>query len=317
MQLRPGWRGSTGSAPPEVGSTRGSAPTTGSFRSAAATWRSSHQPIAGRPRLIDRPDRHGQLAQHVEHLHRPAHNAAGDHLPGNVVKDRHRGRVRVNAQPDPTHSVRHGRRTPCVVAAEGPILDLSNSAQCAGRRPTASLSRRPTPIWSDRTTGLLPGTDYACRPELRTRGDPPAAPRELRAAARERDPQEQRGACAAVGLGPTHLLAQRLRMDPQIGSDVRDRPVGLQGQANTARDQLVGTLPRSGHRVGRIASLQDSILASRSPSNSEDSDPIRSSACGNHRGGIPIGLGRVVWRKVFAVNGRVEGRMRGSDPVGT
>jgi len=32
----------------------------------------------------------------------------------------------------------------CVVAAEGPILDLSNSAQYAGRRPSAFRSNRTT-----------------------------------------------------------------------------------------------------------------------------------------------------------------------------
>jgi len=31
-----------------------------------------------------------------------------------------------------------------VLAAEGPILDLSNSAQCAGRRPTAFNNHRTT-----------------------------------------------------------------------------------------------------------------------------------------------------------------------------
>jgi hypothetical protein len=48
-------------------------------------------------------------------------------------------------QPDPTHTVRRGRRPPCVVAAEGPILDLSNSAQCPGRRPTDFNNRQTAP----------------------------------------------------------------------------------------------------------------------------------------------------------------------------
>ena len=39
------------------------------------------QPIAGRPRLIDRPQRPWQLTQHLEHLPRAAVDPASDHLP--------------------------------------------------------------------------------------------------------------------------------------------------------------------------------------------------------------------------------------------
>ena len=48
--------------------------------------------------------------EEAEHFHRAPADAARDHLPGEIVKDRHRCGVRVNVQPDPTRTVRHGRR---------------------------------------------------------------------------------------------------------------------------------------------------------------------------------------------------------------
>src|SRR5215213_2639254 len=58
--------------------------------------RPAHQAIAGRPRLIDRPQWPPQLAQHVEHLQRAADHPARAHLPGNVIEHRERARLRVN-----------------------------------------------------------------------------------------------------------------------------------------------------------------------------------------------------------------------------
>jgi hypothetical protein len=138
-----GWR----RAPPPsrpAASAGGRARSRRSRRSGSRRPRAADEPIAGRPRLITRPHRPPQPTQHVEHLHRAAGHPARDHLPGDLVKHRHGARVRVNVQPDPTHTVWHGRRPPCVVATEGPILDPSNSAQCAGRRPTAFNNRRTT-----------------------------------------------------------------------------------------------------------------------------------------------------------------------------
>jgi hypothetical protein len=37
-------------------------------------------------------------------------------------------------------------------------------------------------------------------------------------------------------------------MDPEIVSDMRDRPAGLERQPDTALDQLLGILPCSWHR---------------------------------------------------------------------
>src|SRR4051812_12585725 len=65
---------------------------------------------------------------------------------------------------------------------------------------------------------------------------------------------------AAVSLVLTDLLAQRLRMHPEIGRDVRDRPLALQRQADASLDQLIGVLLRAGHKDGRLPSRQDMIL---------------------------------------------------------
>src|SRR5207302_7852064 len=45
---------------------------------------------------------------------------------------------------------------------------------------------------------------------------------------------QQIGALAAVGLRLAHTLAQRLRVDAQIRSDVRDRPLGLEHEPDAA-----------------------------------------------------------------------------------
>jgi hypothetical protein len=47
---------------------------------------------------------------------------------------------------------------------------------------------------------------------------------------------------AAVGLSLAHLLPQRLTVDPQLVSDVRDRAFRFERQANAALDQLLWNL---------------------------------------------------------------------------
>jgi hypothetical protein len=79
---------------------------------------------------------------------------------------------------------------------------------------------------------------------------------------------------ALVGLGLAHPLAQRLGMDPEITSDVRDRT------AITRANLTPRTSSSSGYFLGldmalRISSPQDSILGSRSPRN-----PVRLKARG-------------------------------------
>ncbi len=70
-----------------------------------------------------------------------------------------------------------------------------------------------------------------------------------------------------IGLGLADLLAQRLRMHPQIRRNVRDRPLALQRKTDPALDQLIGVLLRSGHELESISSRQDIILASEPPPN--------------------------------------------------
>ena len=108
--------------------------------------RPADQPVAGRPRLIDRAQRPRQLAQHVEHLQRPADHPARDHLPGHIVKDRHGARVRVNVQPDPTHTVRHGRRPPYVWSrprAQSSTCRTPRNARGVDHQPLAAPGRHP------------------------------------------------------------------------------------------------------------------------------------------------------------------------------
>src|SRR5206468_10402314 len=68
---------------------------------------------------------------------------------------------------------------------------------------------------------------------------------------------EQVGALAAIGLGPAHALAQRLRMHAQVGCDLGDRTLRLEHEPNAAVHQLLWVLPSSWHRR-RISSPQDS-----------------------------------------------------------
>jgi hypothetical protein len=58
---------------------------------------------------------------------------------------------------------------------------------------------------------------------------------------------QQVGALAAVGLRLTHTLSQRLSVDAQISSDMRDRPSGLEHEPDAALHQLIGVFLRSWH----------------------------------------------------------------------
>src|SRR4051812_41199459 len=80
----------------------------------------------------------------------------------------------------------------------------------------------------------------------------PAQPPDLLALGRRR----QIPPLAAIGLVLADLLAQRLGMHPEVVCDMRDRPLALQSETNTAPDQLVGVLLRSGHRVGASLSAR-------------------------------------------------------------
>src|ERR1019366_10617082 len=51
-----------------------------------------------------------------------------------------------------------------------------------------------------------------------------------------------------IDLGLAHPLAQRLRVDPQISSDMRNRPAALKRQPNTAIQQLLWIPDSSWHR---------------------------------------------------------------------
>jgi hypothetical protein len=63
-----------------------------------------------------------------------------------------------------------------------------------------------------------------------------------------------------IGLVLAHLLAQRLRMHPEIRSDVRDRPLALKRQTNPALDQLRRILLRSSHSSGFLSARTDAWL---------------------------------------------------------
>src|ERR1019366_7919871 len=76
---------------------------------------------------------------------------------------------------------------------------------------------------------------------------------------------QQLAALAAISLGLAHTLAQRLRVNTQVGGDPRDRPPGLEHEPNAALHQLIGILPRSWH-PRRVSSRQDRILVSEPPS---------------------------------------------------
>ena len=114
------------------------------------------QAVAGRPGLIDRPHRPRQLTQHVKHFQRAAVDPARDHLPGGVVEHRHGARVRVNVQPDPTHTVRHGRRPPMCGRGRGPNPRPVELRAMRGAS-TNSLQQPPddTPIGSE-GSGRIP-----------------------------------------------------------------------------------------------------------------------------------------------------------------
>jgi hypothetical protein len=62
---------------------------------------------------------------------------------------------------------------------------------------------------------------------------------------------------AGVGFVLADALAQRLGVHPEIGRDVRDRPLALQGETDAALHQFVGVLLRSRHENGRISFRQD------------------------------------------------------------
>jgi hypothetical protein len=47
-----------------------------------------------------------------------------------------------------------------------------------------------------------------------------------------------------IGLHLAHPPTQRLRMHPEIPSDMSDRPIGFHRQTNAALDQLIRVLPR-------------------------------------------------------------------------
>src|SRR3954469_1995988 len=56
-------------------------------------------------------------------------------------------------------------------------------------------------------------------------------------------------------------------MHPEIGRDVRDRPLALQRETDAALHELVGGLLRARHKNARISFRQDIILTSEPPSN--------------------------------------------------
>src|SRR5205085_9809124 len=53
-----------------------------------------------------------------------------------------------------------------------------------------------------------------------------------------------------VGFGLTDTLPQRLRVNPEISSNMRNRPAALQRQPDAALKQLLRVLPRSRHDSG-------------------------------------------------------------------
>jgi hypothetical protein len=68
-----------------------------------------------------------------------------------------------------------------------------------------------------------------------------------------------------VNLRPTDVLTQRLRPDPQVLGDVRDRPLTLQREPHTAVQKLLRILALTWHDR-RVSSPEDRILASEPPS---------------------------------------------------
>jgi hypothetical protein len=107
------------------------------------------QPVARRPGLIDGPQRPRQLTQHLEDFPRAAVDPARDHLPGDIVKDRHGAGVRVNVQPDPTHTVRHGRRLHVWSRprAQSSTCRTPRNARGVDQQPSATAGRHPYRVW--------------------------------------------------------------------------------------------------------------------------------------------------------------------------
>jgi hypothetical protein len=104
-----------------------------------------HQPITGRGRLIDRSQRPPQLAHHVEHSHRPADNAASDHLPADVVKRPPR-RSRAREHPARPNAYRSAWSAPSMCGrGRGPNPRPVELRAMRGASTISSRSPRPTP----------------------------------------------------------------------------------------------------------------------------------------------------------------------------
>src|SRR5271155_2165500 len=50
-----------------------------------------------------------------------------------------------------------------------------------------------------------------------------------------------------IRFDPAHVFAQRLRRDPKITPNMRNRPARLENQPRRSLQQLLGILPRSRH----------------------------------------------------------------------
>ena len=181
--------------------------------------RPADQPVASRPGLIDRAQRPRQLAQHVEHLPRPAVDPARDHLPRDIVKDRHRARVRVNVQPDPTHTVRHGRRPPYVWSrprAQSSTCRTPRNARGVDHQPLAAPGRHPHRVWMRSSGPTLRGAcvGRSARAPARTVRTPasPGGSRRLHTGRR----RSRRSSLAGVSYVPSETLASVERSSQQV-----------------------------------------------------------------------------------------------------
>jgi hypothetical protein len=91
---------------------------------------------------------------------------------------------------------------------------------------------------------------------------------------------------SALGLRLTDLLAQRLRMHPQIVRDERDRPLALQRQANRTLHQLIRLLLRPGHdRAGSPLPRTESSLQSLRETRPGSIGRLWRPACGRRQAG--------------------------------
>jgi len=71
---------------------------------------------------------------------------------------------------------------------------------------------------------------------------------------------KQIGTLPAVRLSLAHTLSQRLVVNTQVSSYLRDRPPGLEHEPDAARHQLIGVLPRSWHEREVPLSRDESLV---------------------------------------------------------